>query len=54
MDREAGWAVVDAVRLEVADLLDDLTAEHRRRPSLCDAWTVRDVGAHHVHSTPTL
>ncbi len=46
MDREAGWAVVDAVRLEVADLLDDLTAEHRRRPSLCDAWTVRDVGAH--------
>lgn len=43
---DAGWAVVDALRAEVADLLDELSAEQRRRPSLCDAWTVRDVGAH--------
>ena len=46
IDRDASWAVIDAIRVEVADLVDDLTAEQRLRPSLCDAWTVRDVGAH--------
>lgn len=46
IDRDASWAVIDAVRTEVADLLDDLTPAQRARPSLCDAWTVRDVGAH--------
>jgi uncharacterized protein (TIGR03083 family) len=46
IDRMTSWATVDAVRAEVADLLDGLTAEQRRRPSLCDAWSVRDVGAH--------
>lgn len=44
--RDASWAVIDAVRAELADLLDSLTPEQRLRPSLCDAWTVRDVGAH--------
>lgn len=44
--RDESWRVIDAVRAEVADLLDDLTAAQRRMPSLCDAWTVRDVGAH--------
>ena len=46
IDRNESWRVIDAVRAEVADLLDDLTAEQRLRQSLCDAWTVRDVGAH--------
>ena len=46
IDRDHSWRVIDAVRAEVADLLDDLTAEQRLRPSLCAAWTVRDVGAH--------
>lgn len=45
-DRDASWAVIDAVRAELADLLDTLTPEQRLRQSLCDAWTVRDVGAH--------
>jgi uncharacterized protein (TIGR03083 family) len=46
IDRRQSWRVIDAVRAEVADLVDDLTPEQRLRPSLCDAWTVRDVGAH--------
>lgn len=44
--QDESWRTVDAVRLEVADLLDDLTPEQRRHPSLCAAWSVRDVGAH--------
>ena len=46
IDRDASWAVIDAVRTEVADLVDDLTPAQLAHPSLCDAWTVRDVGAH--------
>ena len=46
IDRGASWVVVDSVRAELADLLDELTPEQRLRRSLCDAWTVRDVGAH--------
>ena len=46
ISRDASWQVIDAVRAEVADLLDDLTADQRLHQSLCDAWTVRDVGAH--------
>lgn len=44
--REDSWAVIDAVRAELADLLDGLTPTQRLQRSLCDAWTVRDVGAH--------
>ncbi|WP_377640403.1 maleylpyruvate isomerase family mycothiol-dependent enzyme [Oryzobacter terrae] len=44
--RDASWAVIDAVRAEVADLLEGLTPEQRLQQSLCEAWTVRDVGAH--------
>ncbi|NHA68108.1 maleylpyruvate isomerase family mycothiol-dependent enzyme [Phycicoccus flavus] len=44
--QDESWRVIDAVRVEVADLFDGLTPEQRRRPSLCDAWTVRDVAAH--------
>jgi uncharacterized protein (TIGR03083 family) len=46
LDRDASWRVVDACRTVVADLLDGLTEEQLATPSLCDGWTVRDVGAH--------
>ena len=46
ISKDESWQVIDAVRAEIADLLDDLTADQRRQQSLCDAWTVRDVGAH--------
>ena len=46
MDKDAGWRVVDERRVVVADILDGLGAEKWSTPSLCDAWTVRDVGAH--------
>lgn len=46
IDRDTSWATVDAVRAELADLLDELSPQQRGRRSLCDAWSVRDVGAH--------
>jgi uncharacterized protein (TIGR03083 family) len=46
LSKDESWQVIDAVRAEVADLLDDLMPDQRLQPSLCDAWTVRDVGAH--------
>jgi uncharacterized protein (TIGR03083 family) len=46
MDRDASWRVIDEQRLAVGDLLETLSDDEWRTPSLCDAWTVRDVGAH--------
>jgi uncharacterized protein (TIGR03083 family) len=46
VDKEAGWRVVDERRAVVADILDGLGAEEWSTPSLCDGWSVRDVGAH--------
>jgi len=46
MDRSASWATVEAQRLSLADLLDDLTAEQWQHPSLCAGWRVCDVAAH--------
>lgn len=46
MRRDLVWAAVDAQRLRVADLLDTLTDDEWRRPSLCPGWTVKDVAAH--------
>jgi uncharacterized protein (TIGR03083 family) len=46
LDRDHIWAAIDAHRLRVADLLDQLTDEQLRQPSLCQGWTVRDVAAH--------
>lgn len=40
------WAAIDAQRLRTATMLDQLTEEEWNRPSLCEAWTVRDVAAH--------
>jgi uncharacterized protein (TIGR03083 family) len=46
MDRDAVWRAIDAQRLSLAELLEQLTDEEWRRPSLCTGWTVRDVAAH--------
>ncbi|MBL7486897.1 maleylpyruvate isomerase family mycothiol-dependent enzyme [Frankia sp. AgB1.9] len=40
------WQAIDTQRLRVADLLEKLTDDEWRTPSLCDGWTVRDVAAH--------
>ncbi len=46
MDRDASWQAIDRQREMLADLLDSLTSEQWATPSLCEAWRVRDVGAH--------
>ncbi|MEU8003459.1 maleylpyruvate isomerase family mycothiol-dependent enzyme [Catellatospora sp. NPDC049111] len=46
MDRDQVWQAIDIKRQSVADLLDRLSDEDWRRPSLCEGWTVRDVAAH--------
>jgi uncharacterized protein (TIGR03083 family) len=46
LDRDQVWQVIDAQRRILADLLDDLSDDEWRRPSLCAGWTVRDVAAH--------
>lgn len=46
MNRDQIWQAIDAQRTAVADLLETLTDEEWRRPSLCDGWTVRDIAAH--------
>jgi uncharacterized protein (TIGR03083 family) len=46
MDEDAVWAVIDDQRLDLADLLDDLTDAERETPSLCTGWRVQDVAAH--------
>jgi uncharacterized protein (TIGR03083 family) len=46
LDRDQVWRVIDAQRASLADLLDDLSDEQWRQPSLCTGWTVRDVAAH--------
>lgn len=45
-DRDQVWQAIDAQRTSLADLLDELTDDEWRRPSLCAGWTVRDVAAH--------
>jgi uncharacterized protein (TIGR03083 family) len=40
------WAVVDAERSSLADLLEGLSAAEWEHPSLCAGWRVRDVAAH--------
>jgi uncharacterized protein (TIGR03083 family) len=46
LSRDRIWEAIDAQRLRVADLLDQLTDEEWSRASLCEGWTVRDVAAH--------
>ena len=40
------WTVIDVQRGRTADLLEQLSDEEWRQPSLCQGWTVRDVAAH--------
>jgi uncharacterized protein (TIGR03083 family) len=40
------WAEIEQERRDLVDQLDGLTEERWRTPSLCGAWTVRDVLAH--------
>ena len=46
MDRDQVWQVIDAQRLSLAGLLEQLSADEWRQRSLCAGWTVRDVAAH--------
>jgi uncharacterized protein (TIGR03083 family) len=45
-DRDKAWQAIDAQRASLAALLDDVTDDEWRQPSLCAGWTVRDVAAH--------
>ena len=46
MNRDEVWQTIDAERLSLADLFDDLSAEEWETASLCADWRVRDVAAH--------
>ncbi|OHV30351.1 MULTISPECIES: maleylpyruvate isomerase family mycothiol-dependent enzyme [Pseudofrankia] len=46
MNTDEVWQAIDTQRIRVADLLEKLTDDEWRTPSLCDGWTVRDVAAH--------
>lgn len=40
------WALIEAERRTLADVLDELTRDQWEARSLCDEWRVRDVAAH--------
>ena len=46
MNEDEVWAAIDSQRLRTADLLEELSDDEWRHPSLCKGWTVRDVAAH--------
>jgi uncharacterized protein (TIGR03083 family) len=46
MDRDVIWRHIDTQRAAAAEILEGLTEEQWAQPSLCDAWTIRDVAAH--------
>jgi uncharacterized protein (TIGR03083 family) len=46
MDSDGVWRVIDDQRGRFAELLADLSDGEWRAPSLCAAWTVRDIAAH--------
>ena len=54
MDPDTIWQHIDTERAWMADFLESLPEEDWDRPSLCDAWTVRDVGAHLTFAQSTL
>ncbi len=45
-EADATWAAIDDQRRRTADLLEQLTEQQWRQPSLCEGWTVRHVAAH--------
>lgn len=46
MDDTGVWAAVDRRRRDIADYLEALPPGDWLQPSLCDAWTIREVAAH--------
>jgi uncharacterized protein (TIGR03083 family) len=58
MDSDEVWRTIDEQRSDVADLLDKLSEQEWSTPSLCAAWTVRQVAAHltlaHMRLLPCL
>ena len=46
LGHERIWQVIGDQRRNLADLLDGLSGEQWRHPSLCAGWTVKDVAAH--------
>ena len=52
MERSAAWAAIDGQRHAVVHLLEDLSEQEWRQPSLCEGWTVRQVAARHEISGP--
>ena len=48
MSRERIWQAIDDQRTSLADLLEDLSEQEWRHPSLCGGWTVQDVLGHMV------
>ena len=46
MVRSEVWSAIDDQRRGVVGLLESLSEEEWRRPSLCEGWTVRQVAAH--------
>ena len=50
MDSDTIWRHIDEQRATLADFFDDIAAARWSTPSLCAAWTVRDVAAHLTHS----
>jgi uncharacterized protein (TIGR03083 family) len=54
MERDEVWQAIDTQRLRLTEMLDGLTDDEWRHPSLCDGWTVRDVAAHLTYAQSTL
>lgn len=46
VDSDEIWGHIDLERGFLADLLESLSPEDWQRQSVCEDWTVRDVGAH--------
>jgi uncharacterized protein (TIGR03083 family) len=46
MDSQTIWRHIDTERAALADLLESLPPPAWDQPSLCQGWSVRDVGAH--------
>jgi uncharacterized protein (TIGR03083 family) len=46
VDAESSWQAIEQERLSLADLLEGLTEEQRKAPSLCEGWRIKDVAAH--------
>ena len=46
MDRDDVWRAIDDQRRRLAEVLEDLSEQEWRHPSLCRGWIVRQVAAH--------